>query len=139
MLVGNNGQANELLLNEGLGGFTLSTRFPGGNANTRSIEFGDVGMPIEGAKTPDSGRTLHLLLTRSGPRVGTDGDGDLDVVIGNMQDANELLLNDGLGGFTASTSFPGSTTNTYNGLFTQTEAVAFGDVGRPLWGSNPRL
>ena len=48
-------EANQLLLNDGAGGFTVSTGFPGGNEYTVSIAFGDVGTPINGAKPPDSG------------------------------------------------------------------------------------
>ena len=56
------------------------------------------------------------------PVSGQDGDGDLDAVIGNNNEASELLLNDGLGGFTASTSFPGGNAN----------SIALGDVGVPI-------
>ena len=48
-----------------------------------------------------------------------DGDGDLDVLVGNVG-ANELLLNRGDGNFTKVEGFPGGAAVTYS--------VAFGDV-----------
>ena len=68
--------------------------------------------------------TLHLLLTRSGPRVGTDGDGDIDVLVGNSG-PNELLVNSGTGHFTTSASFPGGSASTFD--------MAVGDAGTQIW------
>ena len=55
MLVGDHYQANKLFINGGTGGFTRSTSFPDSVADTNSVTFADVGMPINGAKAPDSG------------------------------------------------------------------------------------
>ena len=40
-----------------------------------------------------------------------DGDGDLDLLIGNGG-ANEVLLNDGRGGFSSDAAFPGGSADT---------------------------
>ena len=53
------------------------------------------------------------------PLGDVNGDGDVDILLGN-DGANQLLLNNGSGGFTLSTTFPGGSASTY--------AVAFGDV-----------
>ena len=56
-------EANELLINNGTGGFSKSDTFPAGNAQTHAVAFADV-----------------------------DGDLDLDLLIGNFNGANEILL-----------------------------------------------
>ena len=49
-----------------------------------------------------------------------DADGDMDLIVGNWEQANVLLINDGSGGFTSSASFPGGSK--------KTTALATGDV-----------
>ena len=85
------GRSNELLLQQSDGSFVASASFPGGSANTRSVALGDV-----------------------------DGDGRLDVLIGNYQTANELLLQQSDGSFMAAAGFPAGSANT--------RSVALGDV-----------
>ena len=89
-------RANELLLQQSDGSFVASAGFPGGSAMTRSVALGDV-----------------------------DGDGRLDVLVGNAGggfegEANELLLQQSDGSFVAATGFPGGTAATIS--------VALGDV-----------
>ena len=50
----------------------------------------------------------------------TEVDGFLDLFLGNHNEADELLINNGLANFSSSPSFPGSTAATH--------AAAFGDV-----------
>ena len=91
--------SNQLLINDGSGGFSTRT-LPGGSAITTSLAFADV-----------------------------DADGDLDLLVGNFPTftqedttgANILLLNDGTGEFTVDSSFPGSSAH-------YATSVAFGDL-----------
>jgi hypothetical protein len=76
-------EANELLINNGTGGFSKSDTFPAGNAQTHAVAFADV-----------------------------DGDLDLDLLIGNFNGANEILLNNGTGGFDKDPNFPAGSTTT---------------------------
>ena len=75
LLVGNGGdadegQANELLLNDGSGAFSSASSFPGGSASTVAVVFGDVdgGEPLSAAAHPSPLPTMpsaaahHLFL-----------------------------------------------------------------------------
>jgi predicted secreted protein len=85
-LIGNEGQPNRLLLNDGSGVFTDATsQLPGFVDATRAVALGDV-----------------------------DGDGDLDALIGNAGQTERLHLNDGSGVFADATSqLPGFVDNTW--------------------------
>lgn len=50
------GQANELLLNDGSGAFSSASSFPGGSASTVAVVFGDVdgGEPLSAAAHPST-------------------------------------------------------------------------------------
>ena len=68
----NGGRANELLINDGTGGFSVDPSFPGGNGTTSSLAFGDVdsGVCQVGARTPDQPH-LRLVGCNSRPRPPT--------------------------------------------------------------------
>eukprot|EP00316_Scyphosphaera_apsteinii_P007920 CAMPEP_0119309550 /NCGR_PEP_ID=MMETSP1333-20130426/15829_1 /TAXON_ID=418940 /ORGANISM="Scyphosphaera apsteinii, Strain RCC1455" /LENGTH=795 /DNA_ID=CAMNT_0007313543 /DNA_START=59 /DNA_END=2442 /DNA_ORIENTATION=- len=100
LLIGNADGPNEMLINDGRGGFTSSSGLLAGSGFTKAVAFGDV-----------------------------DGDNDLDVILGNNYDTtehielpNQLLLNDGSGYFTIAATFYNSDD------MARTTAVAFGDL-----------
>ena len=97
LLIGNYYKPNELFKNEGDGTFTAMTENsvtdPFMLARTLSVAFGDY-----------------------------DGDGKLDVLVGNTRETNELHHNDGGGSFTA--VFRKEPTSSFG----DTRSVAFGDV-----------
>ena len=51
---------------------------------------------------------------RGGITQSVDGDGDLDVLLGNFRSANRVLLNAGDGTFPTSIELPGGSTSTYS-------------------------
>ena len=85
ILVGNDGQTNQLLLNDGNGSFAEANDLPGGTTNSYSIVAADV-----------------------------NNDGNLDILVGNWQQSIQLLLNDGNGKFTEAINLPGGTMNTWS-------------------------
>ena len=98
LLIGHTWGSDMLLINDGAGGFSVDTSFQ---------QLVDTSL----ATTPSVW----------GVAMGdVDGDGDLDVLIGRELKANQLLINDGAGGFSVDASFPGGVANTH--------AVAMGDV-----------
>eukprot|EP01045_Picozoa_sp_COSAG04_P011115 COSAG04_NODE_707_length_10916_cov_5.167052_4_plen_827_part_00 len=92
---GNDGTANELLLNDGAGDFT---RVMSGAAVERTDSSqGGIAFDARGDGTADD-----ILVFNNGATTTCTGAGFTDCV--TVTDANELLLNDGAGGFTRATS-----------------------------------
>ena len=93
--IGKLGEENQLLINSGNGTFsdTNTVSLPGGSSNTHSLALGDV-----------------------------NGDGSIDIVIGNYGQENQLLINTGDGTF--------SDTNTVNlpGGSRNTKSLVLGDI-----------
>jgi hypothetical protein len=133
LIVGNSaypgGQQNVVYLNDGTGTFSDFRNFGPGTDDTRSVAVGDVN----GDNTPDivvcnTSQPGGIYLndgTGSFPNTspytrtfGTssdlvdsialgdvDGDGDLDIAIGNLQRQNAVYLNDGTGSFAIASEF----------------------------------
>jgi hypothetical protein len=147
LVAGNDNQINKLYLNDGSGGFADSgTAIGSENDFTRSVVLGDVnGDGHLDLVAGNDGGTNKLYLNSgsgaffnagtAGTAIGSetdgtlsvvlgdvDGDGDLDLVPGNWDVTNKLYLNDGSGGFTAGTGTAiGSDTDL-------TYSVVLGDV-----------
>ncbi len=142
-------QQNQILINDGAGYFTDETasRFPAFSDVTFDIDLGDVdGDGDLDAIVANSGEVNALLINdgtgvfvdETGIRLpyetwsshevdfgDIDGDGDLDIVIVNMNgEQNRILINDGAGNFTLQgmpqTMLPTDTDISYD--------VDFGDV-----------
>ncbi|MES0491977.1 MAG: FG-GAP-like repeat-containing protein [Leptospirales bacterium] len=117
---GNLGQPNKVYTNDGTGSFTDSGQYLG-SGNTYSIALGDVDGDgdldiVEGnsfysgeankvylndgaGNFTDSGQSLGLMSATRAVALGdVDGDGDLDIVEGNLG-ADKVYLNDGTGTF----------------------------------------
>jgi hypothetical protein len=142
MVAGNSrGSVNRLYLNDGDGSFTGSDITSDAHW-TSSVALGDVDgdgdLDVVAGNGEDEGAQVNRLYFNNGTGSFTgsnitsdvhttysvalgdvDGDGDLDLVAGNIYDANRLYLNDGTGNFTGSDI----TTDAHD-----TNSVALGDV-----------
>jgi hypothetical protein len=116
VLANRDGQANQILFNDGALGFDRVREFGTGSDETRSVRLADldgngtldivaanIGEPNavylgrgdgsfeQGATLGDSERTY------AATTADVDGDGDLDIVVANVGDRNALYANDGTG------------------------------------------
>ena len=131
-VVNYNNQTNQLLINDGRGNFSTATTSLPGTKNSNDVSLGDVdGDGDLDAFVVNNAQANQLLLNDGqgvffevtgqlpstdndagyGVELGdVDGDGDLDAFVVNYWgQANQLLLNDGQGGFTESvTQLPGN-------------------------------
>jgi len=139
VLLGNYGSPSLVLLNAGDGTLLMSSALPGGSSDTSSIAAADVdgdgdldvllgnyGSPSLVLLNAGDG-TFLTSIALSGGRSGTssitytnsiaaadvDGDGDLDVLLGNYGSPSLVLLNAGDGTFPTSIELGGSA-NTYS-------------------------
>ncbi|MCP4537492.1 MAG: hypothetical protein GY832_10130 [Chloroflexi bacterium] len=141
LAVGNFGEANQLYDNDGSGSFTASDL---GTAisNTRSVAWGDVDGDgdLDLAVGNGEGSAEQNQLYRNNGAGGftvenlgdgakkttsiawgdADGDGDLDLAVGNWRQANQLYRNDGNGNFTVE--------ELGTGIRRPTSSVAWGDA-----------
>ena len=132
-----------MLLNAGDGSFPTSIELPGGSAQTKSVVAADVdgdgdldvllgnsGSPSRvllnkgdgsfptSIELPVSVRDFDVLdrksiaSTYSIAAADVDGDGDLDVLLGNWVSPSQVLLNAGDGSFPTSTELPGGSAPT---------------------------
>ena len=119
------GQQNRILINDGFGYFTeeTSTRLPGFSDSTKDIDLGDVdgdgdldvivtnvngeqnNLLINNGSGVFSDQTVSRLPIDSNSSfeadfADVDGDGDLDIIVANINnDQNSILINDGTGNF----------------------------------------
>jgi hypothetical protein len=149
LVTGNDGQANRLYLNNGttdpfssVSGSDVTTDIH----STFSVALGDVdgdgdldlvagnnyqanrlylnngtGAPFSGVTGSDVSGDAHA--TQSVALGDVDGDGDLDLVAGNYNQANRLYLNDG-----TNDPFSGVISSDISGDTHDTESLALGDV-----------
>lgn len=146
LVIGNNAQTDNLLLGDGSGGFgTAAVDLPGGFRQTKAVVLGDVTgdgwldiivgsvdyweanllLVNSGSGTFDQTSDLPGLafgfgVTYAMALADITGDGALDLVVGNQNDANQLLVNDGTGAFVTSVDLPGESR--------QTHAIAIADI-----------
>ncbi|MCP4499589.1 MAG: VCBS repeat-containing protein, partial [Deltaproteobacteria bacterium] len=145
VIAGNNGQTNNLYLNDGSAVFTAGAVI-GAADNTNSITLGDIDadgdLDVIAGNGSSNGQANMLYLNNgngaftAGTAIGTDtdntysitlgdidADGDLDVIAGNYSDVttNKLYLNDGSGGFSDATGAAVGTADT-------TRSITLGDI-----------
>jgi serine/threonine protein kinase len=89
VLLGNHNSPSRVLLNAGDGTFPTSTELPGG---LHELDYTS---------------SLHADYTNSIAAADVDGDGDLDVLLGNYDTPSRVLLNAGDGTFPTNTTLPG--------------------------------
>jgi serine/threonine protein kinase len=146
VLLGNYNSPSRVLLTAGGGTFPMSIELPGDNAYTYSIAAADVdgdgdldvllgnlGSPSRVLLNAGDGTfpafiELPVFVSDFGGIASTysiaaadvDGDGDLDVLLGNWDSPSYVLLNAGDGSFPTSTELPGGSA--------QTKSIAAADV-----------
>jgi hypothetical protein len=134
------GEKNQLLLNAGDGTFSDAVDLPGGVSDTYYVAVGDINNDnmldiVIGNSGYSYGQQNQLLLnvgddmfnedvvvylpgdslrTYSIALADMNNDSLLDIVIGNYNDKNQILLNDGDGVFGEAVKLPGSAFATYS-------------------------
>jgi hypothetical protein len=146
VVVANYGQANQLFVGDAAGGLTLDTSSPiaTGSGQSHSVTIGDVTNDgITDVVVANSGQANQLFVgdaaggltldTSSPIATGSDSshsvtigdvmnDGIADVVVANVDQANQLFVGDAAGGLTLDASSPIATGSGYS------RSVTIGDV-----------
>ena len=146
LAIGNNGATNTISINTA-GTFGASGNFGLSDGETQSMEFGDLDNDGDvdivvgnGGNGGGPGPKNNFVYFNNGSggfgtseSIGTttdntyavalgdvDGDGDLDIALGNLSEQNQIILNDADGTFTTGANFGPTNDKTW--------AVVFGDV-----------
>ncbi len=140
LVVGNNGQRNQVYLNDGSSAFLPGSDISTAANNTQAVALGDVDNDgwldlvagndgqrnqvylNDGSGSFAAGSDIDTAAnnTRTVALGDVDNDGDLDVVAGNSGQPNRVYLNDGSGSFAAGSDIATAAN--------ATQAVALGDV-----------
>ena len=147
IILGNDNEANQLLINNGNNTFTVSN-LPGGTLETSSIATADVNKDGDLDIILGNGFNVNQLLINNGDNTFTasdlpggtlttnsiatadvDNDGDIDIIVGNTNSqANQVFINNGNNTFTVSDLPDGDLVNTRSIVTADVDGDGLDDV-----------